>query len=509
MDICAGCGVIAPRDGSACTVCSADFAESRTRAAARTDDAYWVAVRCRFQCRSCGHLSPLNHLDMDGTVVCLRCGLSQIFDVASWDDGLNHAHAVGDLAGPELEGRHPNARISIAERNPFKDIGRTHTSAELAQSGMRIAEGMMHTQSLRVEASPGQPLCDHCRRPLNGQLVSQTRATAGCVACGTTATYELPERALPMCASIKAVIAEEQSTDRRDAKIDEHGSGGAVAIRCPNCDAALSVTGTSQIVTCEYCKASARIPSATLHQLGFADPQPLIWWMLFAGRSRARDELEQEQQRPEPTPRVAPISLPRKHRPSGRRKRPHPANPVLALVIPLLITGAVGWFAFGDHLRGWAKSTPAPVARPEAEWVELQGCACGEPRAQLSADVVEIGSGKRVELDIGLRMVVNGQAVALPSTKVDERRLGIGLACDGDRIIVATGETVSAWSLSDGRALWIGELRKAYRYSGKRADSGLSAYCEPMRVKRGEVRVPRGKTGHARIRIDDGSVRKK
>src|SRR5687768_8175247 len=98
----------------------------------------WVAIECEFQCRACGHLSPLNQLDVDGSVRCLLCGLDQAFAQSSWRLALDAAHALADLGGAGAEGQHPHPALSIAAENP-------HLSARTAthtQSGIVIERGM-------------------------------------------------------------------------------------------------------------------------------------------------------------------------------------------------------------------------------------------------------------------------------------------------------------------------------------------------------------------------------
>jgi len=517
IDVCAGCGVIAPSQGAVCAVCDATLAESRVWVEARTDNFYWVAVRCQFQCRSCGHLSPLDHLDTDGTVVCLRCGLSQAFDVDQWAQGIAHAHAVGDLAGPNAEGRHPNPRVPIAGRNPFKEIGIAHTSAELAQSGFSVSGGMMHTQSLRVDASPGAPLCDHCRRPLIVQMMSRTRSTVRCVPCGSEVDYELPQRAADTSGFLMATIAEELSTGRTEAKVDQPVAGGAIALRCPHCDAPMSITGTSQIVNCEFCHASSRIPGAALHSLGFADPRPLVWWMMFSGRSEKRRELENAR---DPTPDT-PISLPRHERP-GRQAEPRGpavkpgASRALAMWLPLLITAGVGYLAFGDRIAEWRGATTTEVPQSTATFVPLRGCQCVEPAVQLEASVDEVGSADKPKFNIDYRFAVTGRTIDLESLKRAappwhwrNRALGIGIACKRDRVIVAAGRLVTEWRLTDGKEMWTTKLEQDYRFDGKAPEAGISAYCGDMIISSGGVRVPTGRRGDTFVDVETGRIRKR
>ena len=118
---------------------------------------YWVAVRCTFQCRSCGFAAPLDQLDIDGSVECAYCGLCQRFEPSTWIEALEFAHAVGDLSGPEPEGRAPNPSLWIAPDNPFRDVGETVTFSELRQSGSQMVDGMMVPRSLQIRVAPGFP----------------------------------------------------------------------------------------------------------------------------------------------------------------------------------------------------------------------------------------------------------------------------------------------------------------------------------------------------------------
>src|SRR5688500_8082797 len=85
--------------------------------------ASWAALRVHFQCRGCGLFSPLNSLDVDGEVDCLRCGMRQAFDPGAWTHALEHAHDVADLGGgPTPEGRCARRDVSIAHKNPYVAI---------------------------------------------------------------------------------------------------------------------------------------------------------------------------------------------------------------------------------------------------------------------------------------------------------------------------------------------------------------------------------------------------
>ena len=174
-------------------------------------EALWVGVRCQFQCRLCGHPSPLNHLDVDGSVSCLRCGLDQVFDVGWWIEGLDHAMRCGVLAG---------------QSGNYAQLGVSATSLNLVQSGMLIAGGTMVLRSLRVSAGPGHPPCSRCHAPLEIDFDGLT-TKARCPTCSATQTCELPAKARELCSAVRGVIAEELTLDKREAKVD--GDGGASA----------------------------------------------------------------------------------------------------------------------------------------------------------------------------------------------------------------------------------------------------------------------------------------
>lgn len=389
MPVCLGCGVIAPQQGSACMVCELDLPSASARAAVAAASAgrFWVAVRCGFQCRACGHMSPLNHLAMDGSAACLRCGMSQIFDVDSWDEGLAHAHAVGDLAGPAPEGRFPDARAPIGELNPFRELGRSETSSVLQQSGVVIEGGMMTNRSLRVEASPGHPLCGLCRAPLAVTGASGSALSVRCTGCGDSATYDLPARAAERCRGLRGVLADEHRAGSRQASLERSGAGVEI-LRCPNCAGALSVSGASTVVDCEYCHVALRIPMGALHRLGHREPRPLVWWLLFEGPSPARRALLRKRRKAAKRGRAA---AERRQPPEARfavaagsqaDERAQPAarsGGLGSMLVAAAVTGLVGYAGFRDDIAGWfdagAAWRPDTIIEAGVDAVEAIGAA--------------------------------------------------------------------------------------------------------------------------------------
>ncbi len=268
MPICASCGVIAPRMCQACSRCGAAFA-SRPMTAPRHDaGGYWVGVRCTFQCRSCGFAAPLDQLDVDGSVECAYCGLRQKFEPSTWSEALEFAHAVGDLAGPEPEGRFPDPSVWIGPANPFRDIGETLTFSEFRQSGFEMTDGLTIPKSLQIQAAPGFPVCARCRTTLAVQAASDGRTTTTCSSCGDSATFTLPDRARSFGEALVAVVAQEHRVNRMNATVMAPSDAGVSALVCPNCGAPLTLHGGDRTIRCQFCSAFCRVPGQFLVRSG-------------------------------------------------------------------------------------------------------------------------------------------------------------------------------------------------------------------------------------------------
>jgi hypothetical protein len=288
MDVCQACGLIAPTQRRACDACSATFSTPRMQAPARTDDAYWVAVRCELACRACGLTTPLNELDAGGTVACARCGIEQAFAVREWAAVAEHAHDVGDLAGPDPGGRAPNPDLVIGADNPFKTTGVKHGAA---------AFGGPKKGRVDVLAGPGHPLCKKCHAPLDMPLDAvahkQCRATATCPTCKEATVFDLPKSARAAYPALKAIVADGNRADCKHVVFQPGAGGQAVVVRCPNCNADLPpLEPDARHVTCTYCKVAAFIPARAWARQGAPPPAPQMWWMLFRGPSPARVVLE-------------------------------------------------------------------------------------------------------------------------------------------------------------------------------------------------------------------------
>jgi hypothetical protein len=275
VSICRRCGVVAPAQGTTCEVCRQPLASVRVQSPPQPVDQVWVAVRCGFTCNSCQFLAPLDSLDTDGAVECAHCGLRQRFEVGNWRHALLFAHSVGDLAGPNPEGRNPHPTIWIGSDNPYEKVGSVLT--------------FQHEQSntLSIDATPGHPVCDKCAEPLHVHL---TGPGACQTLCGDRGSYQTTDATRELYGGILAIVAEDHRSDRPKARSTATGAG-VVALSCPSCGAPLQLEGKSSIQTCSYCKTSCIVPHRSLSRALQVAVEPSIWWILMRGISPKRAEL--------------------------------------------------------------------------------------------------------------------------------------------------------------------------------------------------------------------------
>lgn len=280
MTICRTCGVIAPAEGTTCEVCQKPLSEVRVQVQPQAADLYWVAVKCGFTCNQCKFLAPLDGLDVDGAVDCAHCGLRQRFEVSAWKDSLAFAHAVGDLAGPDPEGRTPHPAVWIGDENDYASVGVKRTFVQI--------DG--ENRTVEIHATPGHPVCKRCRVPLSVTGTGPGAVTTRCPTCNDEARYNLTDAGRNIYPTLVAAIADEHRTDRPRAQ-PMSTQAGIAAIKCPGCGAPLQLQGSDKVQTCSYCKTSCFVAGKNMAQFLHKTPEPEVWWVLFRGPSEKRATL--------------------------------------------------------------------------------------------------------------------------------------------------------------------------------------------------------------------------
>jgi len=289
ISICRECGVIAPVNGHACKVCGRSLAEVRAQAPAQPVDHSWVAVRAAFTCNSCRFLAPLDSLDADGAVECAHCGLRQRFEIELWRQGLEFAHAVGDLAGPGPEGRNPHPVLWIGSENPHTPTGTTRTF-EHATFG-----------ELALDVAPGHPVCGRCREPVALSVPRPGAVQTLCPRCGDRASHGISDAAVALCPALVAAVSEEHRSDRPRARATATAAG-VIALTCPSCGAPLELSETGTVHTCRYCRVSCVVPHKSVARALQKTPEPAVWWLFFQGISEERKTLMSAERAPELVP---------------------------------------------------------------------------------------------------------------------------------------------------------------------------------------------------------------
>ncbi|MBN1606336.1 MAG: hypothetical protein JW940_06865 [Polyangiaceae bacterium] len=252
---------------------------------------YWVRVLCEFQCRGCGHWAPLNYLDLDGSVLCQHCGLEQVFSNSSWQEALEFAQAVGDLAGGP-DGRWPHSVVSIGLDNPFAAVGSPkRPEAVHAQSGSITEDGLQIPKTLRIKAAPEHPRDPETGQPLTFQLLAPWELRSTAPASGRTRTYKAAKPNLPWVEPVAAIVSEEYRSDQLTANVGQSPTGVAI-LQCPSCGGTLRPEPGCRAIDCSFCHARCRIPERLRYVIRSPNVAAEPWWILFSGPSDLRKRLE-------------------------------------------------------------------------------------------------------------------------------------------------------------------------------------------------------------------------
>lgn len=217
-------------------------------------------------------------MDADGAAECAHCGLRQRFDAANWQPALEFAHSVGDLAGPNPEGRNPHPAIWIGSDNPYASLGET-------TAFQQHSEG-----ELSIDAAPGHPICTQCNEPLQIALAEPGACHTQCPRCGDRATYKLSDGARALYGGLLACVADDARSDR--PKVRAQATSAGISLVCASCGAPMSIENKNRIQTCRYCQASCIVPFRNLQRALHVAVEPSIWWLLLCGVSPKRNELQ-------------------------------------------------------------------------------------------------------------------------------------------------------------------------------------------------------------------------
>lgn len=229
-------------------------------------------------------MSPLDRFELRGSVSCAHCGLEQALDARAFAHLLDMAHDVVDLAGTDPEVRRPGSPLALD--NPYHVVGITVSDRTWVEPG-----AIGGREALSVRASPGHPLCPRCKAPFAVRLAPD-QIVLHCPACNTGETHAWPAPPTTLWPSARALVAPAYRRDLREATATSSRDGTA-KISCPHCGAPLHPDLHSTSLTCAHCRAPALISNKLWFRLGVREPHTEPIWVLFAGRSRRRQALEE------------------------------------------------------------------------------------------------------------------------------------------------------------------------------------------------------------------------
>ncbi len=293
MKICNTCGVVALRELEVCGACKAPLKNGTASVEPVGEGLSFVKVHGHFECRSCGHSVVLSHLDLDGSVLCGKCGIDQKVKWQMWKALIMRAHDTADLGGNAKPAPDAplwwNMRKIAGNRiaNRFKAIGVSKWFFT------EHRDTSLHNDLPYVfTSSPGHPVCIYCRKPLDIQL-NEGELITECPECRAQATYSLPEQANRYPALV-GVIAPSNRTDSTEIKTEKSHDGTVVTISCPKCGGSLESVKLGEVSVCPFCGTSCHIPARILQRNGREATAPAAWWMLFRGPCHLRMLVEEK-----------------------------------------------------------------------------------------------------------------------------------------------------------------------------------------------------------------------
>jgi hypothetical protein len=157
------------------------------------------------------------------------------------------------------------------------------------------------------------------------------------------------------------------------------------------------------------------------------------------------------------------------------------------------------------------------------EYATLRGCTCraevdAEPGTELVQLVVR-NTGSAFELlsqsylfDLAWALRVgtvgslelSADEATAPPAQVQGQRVGLGMACAGDTVMVAALDRVTAWSIARRRRLWSTTFDGTYPRGPGAGGDELALNCGRLTLRAGVVAVPLEGGGRANVRVTDG-----
>lgn len=317
--------------------------------------------------------------------------------------------------------------------------------------------------------------------------------------------------------------------------------------KCPNCSASLPLAEPGAVMRCQFCGSEHRVPQRAPHPLAGGMPRipqvaakagcasaaiGVVVALAVAGGGIAMYVAHRVDARSDSAPAAAQAAA-TANAAEELRAQAEEMRATLRAQAEERRAAKRARAAEAQTSQPRPSRPPAPPARSEppapparSEFQTLRGCLCrtdvdraaGEETIQLAVNVggastTITGSGvitsRRFDwyVDVGSKtsfLLPVGDDTAPPARALGGA-FGVGLACDGDVLAVASQNFVTGWSLSERKRLWSTQLGGVYP-RGSGTPEGLAINCGTIKVKKGVIRVPVDGGPALRVRLKDGSV---
>ncbi|MEZ4409525.1 MAG: hypothetical protein R3A52_24090 [Polyangiales bacterium] len=206
LRVCPGCGVLAPQGAAHCAMCATPLGLRALQVPCPLPHRAWARLELWLVCPHCGGGAALTPASAGAPVPCATCGQPNEVDVGWWEEALNYAHAVADLAAPDPA----NPVASLGAWNPFADVGVARPVVDLPD------ERVPSSTPLRMRLGVGAPLCPRCAVPIAPHPARAGRFVSQCPRCGEREAFGLPDDLVSRVPALRAGVA--RQTDVRGAE---------------------------------------------------------------------------------------------------------------------------------------------------------------------------------------------------------------------------------------------------------------------------------------------------
>jgi hypothetical protein len=448
------------------------------------------------------------------------------------------AWEVADFAGGEPFALDQASALE-ADAAALDELGASRAFVELTREGVSFERGADRSRNVRMRLSPGRPLCEGCREPLAARLESSGVVVSceRCGSSETYRKPENSQgiRPFPRAAldgslregALDAAVEEApggvsaiRCPTCSAALVGVDGRGLA---RCRYCNTVSRIAPRLRAAAGALNEPSTKPywilfegPSPTRQKLASLEAKRVRKQEEEAGREQRSEEVRRVEQRDRAERRRKEAERGRakaaaERREAERRKRRTWALDAVGMVGPIFLFSVYRALSSvtpqkreviaapsappgpADPAESFMSEVPPsepPPARPPAVQTLPSFCGCPVPQeGGGERDLtwgVEIHSmvrfGADVTLSVDYSWLIGDERVAVlandqtaPPNPIRSMTLELGVACDGDSMLVSDGRYLTRWSLAEHRV--VGSVAMPSPFGPRAPGEGVSGEC--------------------------------